>query len=108
MKLFERLGEWRENKGLDLVNYDKLTQAGNIAEELSELLLAPDIEKQIDAFADVIIYSINAIEMAGYNAESVLSEVVREIEAREGQIINGKFYKEGVHTYKAKIGECKR
>ena len=108
MKIFERLKEWRHSKGLDLIKYNKLTQAGTIAEELSELLLTPDIEKQIDAFADLTIYSINAIEMAGYNAESVLSEVVREIEAREGQIIDGKFYKEGVYTYKAKIGECKR
>ena len=108
MKIFSRLKEWRKKKGLDLISYDKLTQAGNIAEELSELLLSPNKEKEIDAFADLIIYSINAIEMAGYNAENVLSEVVREIEAREGEIINGKFYKEGVYTYKAKIGECKR
>jgi len=108
MKIFSRLKEWREKKGLDLINYDKLIQAGNIAEELSELLLTPDKEKEIDAFADLIVYSINAIEMAGYNAESVLSEVIQEIECRDGKIINGKFYKENVYTYKAKIGECKR
>ena len=108
MKIFERLKDWRHTKGLDLIKYSKLTQAGNIAEELSELLLSVTEEKEIDAFADLIIYSINAIEMAGYNAESVLSEVIQEIEARDGKIINGKFYKENVYTYKAKIGECKR
>tara|TARA_R100001480_G_scaffold35402_1_gene47541 strand:+ start:2988 stop:3320 length:333 start_codon:yes stop_codon:yes gene_type:complete len=106
--IFDRLKKWREAKGLDIIAYNKITQAGNIAEELSELLIASDIEKQMDAFADLIIYSINAVEMAGYNAESLLGEVIKEIECREGVIIDGKFYKENAETYKAKIKECKR
>ena len=104
--MFCNLWKWRKKKGLDLVQYDKAKQAANIAEELSELLLASNIEEEIDAFADIIIYSINAIEIAGYGARQVLDEVIKEIESRDGKIIDGKFYKES-NKYKAKIGDCK-
>jgi len=107
--IFCKLLQWRIKRGLDKVKYDKAKQAGNIAEELSELLLSTTEEQEIDAFADLIIYSINAIEIAGYNSREVLEEVIQEIESREGIVIDGKFHKSSVaKLYKAKIKECKR
>lgn len=105
--VFRKLRKWREKRGLNYLVYNSTRQAANIAEELTELLVSPTINDEMDAFADLIIYSINAIEIAGYDARLVLNEVIKEIDSRDGEIIDNKFQKDS-STYKAKIGECKR
>ena len=97
--LFKRLKVWREERGLHEKEYSRTTHASFIAEELTELLSAQTPEEEIDAYCDEIVFCINAIENAGYNAEIALQETLKEIESRKGEIVNGKFckYKDEEH-----------
>ena len=81
MTIFDGLKEWREERGLQ----NKVGNiAGNIAEELTELLRANSVEDEVDALCDIIVFSINAIEAKGYNAEICMQEVIKEISSRNG------------------------
>lgn len=83
--MFKKLKEWREERGLFLQS-DKTKHFGYICEEVSEGLRAEHIEDVIDAYADIIVFAINAIEQHGYNAEMVMNETIKEIASRKGQI----------------------
>lgn len=64
-----------------------------------------------DAFADIIVFAINAIECLGYDANKVLGEVHKEVSGRVGTINTetGKWEKDTtVETYKANLLSCKR
>ena len=79
--MFKELKEWREERGLQ---HKVGNIAGNIAEELTELLRANSVEEEIDALCDMIVFSVNAIEAKGYNAEICMQEVIKEISSRKG------------------------
>ena len=49
--------------------------------------------EEVDALADIIVFSIGAIMKKGYYVEDVLYEASKEINSREGIMINGKFEK---------------
>lgn len=80
--MFNELKKWREERGLQKVVGNI---AGNLSEELTELLRAENENEEIDALADMIVFSINAIEAKGYNAEKVMLETCKEINSREGE-----------------------
>lgn len=68
---------------------------------------------RVDALGDRIVYAIEAIEQQAYNAEIVMDEVSKEINSRDGEIVNGKFEKyrtpEAVAKwYKADFFKAKR
>ena len=48
---------------------------------------------QIDAYGDIIVFAVGAISKLGYDPEKVLVEIAKEINSREGVMINGKFEK---------------
>lgn len=79
--MFASLEQWREERGLQntVGNIE-----GNLCEELTELLRATTTEDKIDALCDMIVFSVNAIEAMGYNAEIAISEVCQEIHSRKG------------------------
>lgn len=79
--MFEDLKEWREERGLQ---YTVGNIQGNLCEELTELLRATTDEDKIDAMCDMIVFSVNAIEAMGYNAEICMEEVCKEIHSRKG------------------------
>lgn len=111
--IFKRLKVWREERGLDKTTYSKVKHAGFIAEELTELLKVNTIEDELDAYCDEIIFCINAIEDAGFNASKCIDETLKEIESRKGEIRNGKFekFKDEKHKalwYKADYPSCRR
>lgn len=75
------------------------------------LVSIPTRHEQVDAFADVIVFAVGAIAKLGYNPESVLEEVSKEINSRTGTIIDGKFTKDkSVEAkalwYKANFSSC--
>lgn len=57
--------------------------------------MTPDYSpfNRLDALGDRIVYAVEAIEQHNYDAELVLDEVQKEINSRDGEIINGKFEK---------------
>ena len=79
--MFNALKEWREERGLQ--NTVGNIEA-NICEELTELMRATTTEEKIDALCDMIVFSVNAIEAMGYDAEIAMSEVIKEISSRKG------------------------
>jgi hypothetical protein len=69
-------------------------------------------EKIVDAFADIIVFSVGSIRKLNYNPDKVMNEVLKEIESRKGKIINGKFVKDTnpevvKKWYKANLLSCK-
>ena len=71
------------------------------------------MHERIDAFGDIIVFSIGAIEKLGYDAEIVLEEVSKEINSRVGKIVDGKFQKSTMGSdvanwYKANFTGAKR
>ena len=81
MNIFDSLNIWREERGLQRTVGNI---AGNISEELTELLRATTVEEEIDALCDMIVFAINAIEAKGYDAEVCMEEVLKEIHSRKG------------------------
>lgn len=112
-EIFDRLKTWREDRNIHLNEYNKTIHSGFIAEELTELIKSNTTHDEMDAFCDLIVFSINAIESAGYDAEVCMGEVLTEIESRQGSIVNGKFekYRDEDHTnlwYKADFDKAIR
>lgn len=79
--MFNKLKEWREERGLQNIvgNIE-----GNICEELTELLRSSTVEDKVDALCDMIVFSVNAIEAMGYDAQIAMDEVIKEISSRKG------------------------
>jgi len=68
--------------------------------------------EQIDAMADVIVFSMTEIMKKGYDPELVLQETAKEINSRTGTMIDGKFEKDlskeaKAKWYKADYTNCK-
>lgn len=100
--MFKELKKWREERKIS--GYSHKTQVSNIVEEMLELMYKPksqsiatatndiveeyycdettDIEK-IDAYCDLIVFSVNAIELLGYDAKECMKETIREISSRK-------------------------
>lgn len=120
--VFTELKRFREDRELDKYVFDMKTYLKKDTEEGLEIIGYPDYicdkfseeyankflsigdslhkskidtrtETKIDGLCDRIVFAIEAIEQLGYNAEVALSEVAKEINSRDGEIINGKFQK---------------
>ena len=59
--------------------------------------------ERVDAYADVIVFAIGAILKLGYDPIKVLLEAGKEINSREGTMVNGKFEKYLTDEAKAKL-----
>ena len=57
---------------------------------------------QVDAYCDVIVFAVGALMKLGVNPELALLETAKEINSREGKMINGKFEKDLSDEAKAK------
>jgi len=66
-----------------------------------------DHEDMLDAYADVVVFSIGAIMKLGYDPKLVLKEVSKEINSRTGSMKDGKFEKDSSGEYKANFSTCK-
>jgi len=68
--------------------------------------------EEVDALADIIVFSIGALLKKEYCVEDILLEAGKEINSREGIMINGKFEKyvdnaSKAKWYKADFTKCK-
>ncbi len=133
--MFKKLDKWREERGLqntvgniELNIYEELLEYMGIddiledalKEDFSEYIMKDyqrDIpeEEKVDALCDTIVFSINAIEAMGYDAEKSMQETIKEISSRTGSY-NPKAHKwEKFKTkesmskwYKADYNKCKK
>lgn len=121
MNIFNDLAKFKEERGLNNVPFDLETYLRKDLEEMFELMgypesfckaqgknLAIDLLEardgfkgplndskhyRVDAIGDRIVFAVEAIEQLGYNAEIAMDEIQKEINSRDGEIINGKFEK---------------
>lgn len=116
MSIFKELKEWREVRHLDKIEYNHYNHVKCIAEELFELMdyrgvlkdnalqefmlefyqEVNDMDIILDASCDNVIYNINFIEQAKYDASKCLNETIKEINSRVGEYKPevGKFVKD--------------
>ena len=140
MNALSEITRFQTDRELDQKDFDWNIEATNIIEELLEaigvndrniallcvgdiqlrirervqqgLIIAPTTTDQVDAFADVIVFACGALTKLGYDPEKVLLEVGKEINSREGKMIDGKFVKDKTSEakakwYKANFSNCK-
>jgi len=62
-------------------------------EEKAEKLKLLSDNDRCDAYCDVIVFAIGALLKLGYDPEKALAETAKEINSRQGEMINGKFEK---------------
>ncbi len=72
----------------------------------------PTVDMQVDAFCDMQVFAGGEVGKLGYKNEMCLLEVGKEINSREGTIINGKFEKFKTEEamakwYKANFDKCR-
>jgi len=117
----DEITRFQTDRELDRQEFDWDTEAVNILEELLEALginnrsiaidAVSEINKiihrnpleanynlittneKVDAFGDIIVFACGALTKLGYDPEKVLLEVAKEINSREGEMVNGKFTK---------------
>lgn len=112
----ERIVEWNNARGLLNNGADVANEASLIVEEVIEMIsdakssdardvakrfvaywMKPDKitdERAIDALCDVIVYAVGGIKKLGYDPNVALDETLKEIESREGKLVEGKFVKD--------------
>lgn len=130
--LFQMLGIFRKDRGLDEQSFDMKTYLRKDFEEMFELmgfdrefckttaeekanryielwLKAKSAGKinctpfvRLDALGDRVVFAIEAIEQHGYDAEIVLDEIQKEINSRDGEVVDGKFQKYETEEAKSK------
>jgi hypothetical protein len=101
--LIERVVKWNEDR-LIPQKFDKVKEAGHIAEELSELLRANTASEELDALCDIVVFAIGAIWKKKFDVHGVFDETLKEIEDRGGyfDVKAGKWMKvEKPDRYKA-------
>jgi predicted HAD superfamily Cof-like phosphohydrolase len=131
MTILEKIVQWNRERGLIQRGFNHQKETSFIIEELiestgrknseeardeAEALASqitqgsnPSDEALVDAFADIMVYSIGAIAKLGYNPDMVMDEVYEEINSRTGTLIDGKFVKDkDVKLYTADFSKCKK
>lgn len=68
---------------------NRLMNAGVIEKEL----VVTNNDTRVDALADIIVFVSTEMMKLQYDYTKVLDEVAKEINSREGEIVNGKFEK---------------
>jgi predicted HAD superfamily Cof-like phosphohydrolase len=130
MNALKEITRFQTDRELDRKPFDWSVEAANIIEELLEaigindrniallvvgdmqlriqervelgLVVAPSTTDQVDAFADVIVFACGALTKLGFDPEKTLLQVAKEINSREGRMIDGKFVKDKTPEAKAK------
>ena len=101
--MIKKLREWRKDRHLELQDhkvyieniYEELLEAyytkdfiQEVKQEFKENLLQDDIKvssehEVVDSIADIIVFSINQLELMGYDANKVMNETIKEISSRK-------------------------
>lgn len=130
MTFFEKIKAWNEERGLPDLPFDHKKQVSFIIEELLESTgnydslsardkateMAKEItqdaqhndEAIVDAFGDIIVFSIGVLLNLGYDPDKAMEEVYKEINSRTGTVVDGKFIKDpDAERYYADFSDCK-
>ena len=104
--------ELLESVGMDVSKENR----SSLSKEIEQFIIRLDImgiatlidtphgdNERVDAYADVIVFAIGAILKLGFDPIKVLLEVGKEINSREGTMVNGKFEKYLTDEAKAKL-----
>ncbi len=101
--MIKKLRQWRKDRHLELQDhkvyieniYEELLEAyytkdfiQEVKQEFKENLLQDDIKvssehEVVDSIADIIVFSINQLELMGYDANKVMNETIKEISSRK-------------------------
>lgn len=106
--VFSQIVEWNQDRNIPQ-EFDLAKEAGHIAEELSELLRSTCEEEAIDAFADLIVFSVGAMWKLGYDPTEAMKETLKEINSRGGSFDSeiGKWVKKkSGREYKAQYSKA--
>lgn len=117
MNIFNEIKQWNDKRGLINRGFCQEDEVSFIIEELIEgtehnrdtrqndemiklvtqIILRNgesfDKIRLIDSFADIIVFATGAILKLGHDPQKVMEEVLKELNARTGEVINGKFEK---------------
>lgn len=117
MDIISRIVSWQKERLLHKQEFSLEVEATNILEELGEafglgevsrffgsetiatiedLYITKKVPKEmmVDAFCDIIVFSVGAILKLGYSPKLAMEETLKEIDSRVGTIVNGKFTKD--------------
>lgn len=128
--MLQEIMKWQRDRNLDKMVYNHTDELLNVLEEVGEvwghtsrdtmkefmldlignrqLLVTPD--ECIDAYFDIIVYSIGSMMKLGYDVPSVIMEGLKEINSRGGSysVEEGKWKKEITgNEYKADYSKCR-
>ena len=79
MNWIQSLRTWRRDRN---IIKPQGTYVPMIQEELQEYLDAQTVEERIDAIGDIIVLSVNEMELEGYNVDLVMKQILKEISSR--------------------------
>ena len=77
------------NKDRNLRLFNAVAERNMLAEELEEFEDATqnaDEHEQVDALADTVVLAVGALHKMGYDPEAVLTETLKEINSRQGEL----------------------
>jgi DNA-directed RNA polymerase subunit L len=74
------------NKDRNLLTFNCETEYNCLFEELQEFLVAENVDEQVDALCDIMVFAVGALFKLGYDPEKALSETVKEISSRQGSL----------------------
>ena len=108
------LAKWRSDRNITEPSGNIVMMIHEEVTELHEAEINKDEHEIVDALADIIVLSVNELELMGYDVDGVMNEVVKEISSRnqcpkqkedwDKNGVNGKWLKDMNQndTYKAK------
>jgi hypothetical protein len=67
---------------------------GSIQAGIAKRIKAPSEEEQVDAYCDMITFSVGAILKLGYDPKKAIEQCSKEINSRVGKMVDGKFEKD--------------
>lgn len=86
MNVFTGIRQFNEERKLHLRTFDAKAEKNMILLELDELMDAKDVDQQVDALCDVIVFAVGGLIKLKYSPEVALEETLKEILSRQGVI----------------------
>ena len=80
MKWKDSLSQWRKDRN---ITAPQGTFVPMIKEELQEYLDASSEHDQVDALADIMVFTANELALMGYDLDLVMKQVVKHISSRQ-------------------------
>ena len=86
--IFKHINDWANERGLLDIEFNKAKQASFLVEEISELLRAKDEYEEIDALADIIVFSNNILQLLKFDTTIFNSKDILGVQYSDDGIKN--------------------